>query len=83
MKQTNLIKTEAYSREEEVRSFEINSEKNMNIAGIARKFQEMAWEHSSQLKCGYKDLDRAWLRSCDWLLRVSLSDGFSREKAKL
>ncbi len=52
----NIIQTEAYKRTEEIRSFEVNSEKNMNIAGIARKLQEMAWEHSSRLNYGYNDL---------------------------
>ncbi|MDA3912349.1 MAG: thioesterase [Bacteroidales bacterium] len=65
MKQAKLIKAEAFSQKEEVRSFEVNSEKNMNIAGIARKFQEMAWEHSSRLKYGYKDLKK---RNLHWVL---------------
>jgi medium-chain acyl-[acyl-carrier-protein] hydrolase len=65
MSTANIIEVSPYSRNEEVRSFEVNPEKNINIAGIARKFQELAWEHSSRLKYGYKDLAK---RNLHWIL---------------
>ena len=54
-----------FSREEEIRSFEVNAEKNLNIAGIARKFQEIAWEHASRLKYGFSHLAE---RNFHWVL---------------
>lgn len=63
--ETKQLEVNPFERIEEVRSFEVCPELTMNIAGIARKFQEIAWEHASILKYGFQDLEE---RGLHWVL---------------
>ncbi len=61
----NTFEIKPFESFEEVRSFEVNPEKYFNIAGIVRKFQEIAWEHAAQLNYGFYDLAE---RNLHWVL---------------